>query len=206
MKGTCHISYKEDVIVRMNEQSSSYETSIQKITLEHIKTKGLILDIGGGGEGLVSRIEGYKVCAIDIRMSEIKEAQIHGPPSNWFVGDGQYLCFRDGVFDIVTMWFSLGYMCDWSIKQSVLEEAYRVLQKDGKISILASNIPESCERLIFWGHFTLPDGTVSQIGYGVRGGQGQTLDRSVEILENTGFKIQTKEDNDTWFEIQAIKT
>ncbi|MGY5871525.1 MAG: class I SAM-dependent methyltransferase [Candidatus Thorarchaeota archaeon] len=189
----------------MVEQSSKCTTPIQKITLEHIETKGLILDIGGGGEGLVSRIEGSRVCAVDIRLSEIREAQIHGPPANWFVGDGRKLCFQDDVFDVVTLWFSLGYMSNWSIKRRVLEEANRVLNKKGKLSILASNIPQSCERLIFWGHFTLPDGTVSQTGYGVRGGQDQTLERMIELLVNTGFKTQSQEDNDAWFEIQASK-
>ncbi|MBE0525600.1 MAG: class I SAM-dependent methyltransferase [Candidatus Thorarchaeota archaeon] len=185
---------------------SEIETAIQKIRLSKLHSDGPILDIGGGGEGLVSRIEGEKVCAVDIRLSEIREAQIHGPPANWFVGDGQALCFQNNVFDVVTLWFSLGYMSDWSIKTNVLKEAHRVLGKGGKLSILASNIPKSCKRLTFWGHFTFPDGTVSQTGYGVRGGQDQTLDRMTELLGNIGFKIQTREDNDAWFKIKAIKT
>ncbi len=186
------------------ELSSRYETPIQEITLRHIKTEGLILDIGGGGEGLVSRIEGKKVCAIDIRLSEIREAQIHGPPSNWFVGDGQHLCFQNNVFDTVTLWFSLGYMSDWSMKKNVLEEVHRVLIKKGRLSILASKIPEDCERLIFWGNFTLPDGTVSQTGYGVIGGQDQTPERVVQLLKSIGFEVSSQ-DNGVWFEIQASK-
>lgn len=187
------------------EDHSTYTTSIQKITLKQIQTEGRILDIGGGGEGLVSRIGGTRVCAVDIRMSEIREAQIHGPPANWFVGDGQALCFQEDVFDVVTLWFSLGYMSDWAIKQSVLKDAYRVLVEGGRLSILASRIPESCERLTFWGHFTFPDGTISQIGYGVRGGQEQTLERITELLSDFGFKIRSHEDNNEWFEIQAVK-
>ncbi|MHA1615687.1 MAG: class I SAM-dependent methyltransferase, partial [Candidatus Thorarchaeota archaeon] len=151
----------------MEKQSSNCTTPIQKIALKQIQTEGRILDIGGGGEGLVSRIGGTKVCALDIRISEIREARIHGPPSNWFVGDGQALCFQENVFDVVTLWFSMGYMSDWVIKQRVLKEAHRVLVEGGKLSILASRIPESCERLTFWGHFTFPDDTISQIGYGV---------------------------------------
>ncbi len=189
----------------MEEQSSTYTTPIQKITLEQIQTEGLILDIGGGGEGLVSRIGGTKVCAVDIRISEIREAQIHRPPSNWFVGDGQALCFQKNVFDVVTLWFSLGYMSAWAIKQKVLKEAHRVLGENGRLSILASRIPESCERLIFWGHFTFPDGTISQIGFGTRGGQEQTLERITELLLGTGFKIRSHEDYNEWFEIQAVK-
>ena len=184
---------------------TNIETSIQRINLKKLHSDGSILDIGGGGEGLVSRIEGSKVCAVDIRMSEIREAQIHGPPSNWFVGDGQALCFQDNVFEVVTLWFSLGYMSDWAIKQRVLKEAHRVLGENGRLSILASRIPESCERLIFWGHFTFPDGTISQIGFGTRGGQEQTLERMTELLLDTRFKIRFHEDNNEWFEIQAVK-
>ena len=187
------------------EDHSTYTTSIQKITLKQIQTEGRILDIGGGGEGLVSRIGGTRVCAVDIRMSEIREAQIHGPPANWFVGDGQALCFQEDMFDVVTLWFSLGYMSDWAIKQRVLKEAHRVLVEGGRLSILASRIPESCERLIFWGHFTFPNGTISQIGYGVRGGQEQTLERMTRLLSDIGFKIRSQEDNNEWFEIQAVK-
>jgi ubiquinone/menaquinone biosynthesis C-methylase UbiE len=184
---------------------STYETPVQKITLEKVPTDGLILDIGGGGEGLVSRIEESKVCAVDIRISEIREAQIHGPPANWFVGDGQRLCFQDSVFDFVTLWFSMGYMSDWTIKQNVLVEAYRVLCKDGRLSILDSKISGIYDRMVFWGHFTLPDGTLSQTGYGVRGKQEQTLERVNELVESTGFRIQYREDNDAWFKIQALK-
>jgi ubiquinone/menaquinone biosynthesis C-methylase UbiE len=205
LKGDSGPYNEEDVTESMEKQSSTCTTPIQKIELKQIQTAGLILDVGGGGEGLVSRIEGSKVCAVDIRMSEIREAQIHGPPANWFVGDGQALCFQDDAFDVVTFWFSLGYMSNWTVKQSVLKEAYRVLDKKGVLSILASRIPESCERLIFWGHFTLPNGNISQTGYGVRGGQGQTLERVAELLEKTEFRIKSQVNHDAWFEIQAIK-
>jgi ubiquinone/menaquinone biosynthesis C-methylase UbiE len=195
----------KDETIAMEEHSTTNTTSIQKISLDPLHSEGMILDIGGGGEGLVSRITEAKVCALDIRISEIREAQIHGSPANWFVGDGQSLCFQDGVFDTVALWFSLGYMKDWSTKENVLKEAYRVLNQKGKISILASNITGSYERLIFWGHFTFPDGTVSQIGYGVRGGQDQTLERLTSLLQKIGFKIQSQENNDAWFRIQATK-
>lgn len=179
------------------------ETLVQKISLKELSTEGLILDIGGGGEGLVSRIGGEKVCAVDIRMSEIREAQIHGAPANWFVGDGQRLGFKDASFDTVTLWFSLGYMREWNIKLRVLEEAKRVLTKQGEISILASKIPDSAERFVFWAHFTLPDGSISQTGYGVRGNQGQTLEKIVDLLNDLEFKISNTEDHGGWFSILA---
>ncbi|MFW9789448.1 MAG: class I SAM-dependent methyltransferase, partial [Candidatus Thorarchaeota archaeon] len=139
----------------MPETENHIETDEQRIMLEQLEGEGLILDIGGGGEGLVSRIEGDRVCALDIRLSEIREAQIHGQSSNWFVADGRNLCFKDETFDVVTLWFSLGYMSDWSTKKKVIEAAFRTLKRTGRISIMASRIPESSTSLIFWGMFTL---------------------------------------------------
>jgi ubiquinone/menaquinone biosynthesis C-methylase UbiE len=190
----------------MTESQTHIETPEQKIKLERFENEDLILDIGGGGEGLVSRIEGDRVCALDIRMSEIREAQIHGHSTNWFVADGRNLCFKDEVFDVVTLWFSLGYMSDWSTKRAVLEAAYRVLKKTGRLSILASRIPDSGASLIFWGTFTLPDGTLSKTGYGMRGGQNQTLHRVLELVTDVGFDQHQYEDHGEWFKLQSRRT
>jgi len=179
------------------------ETLVQIINLEPLTSDGLILDIGGGGEGLTSRIGGERVCAVDIRMSEIKEAQIHGAPANWFVGDGQSLSFKDASFDVVTLWFSLGYLREWDIKLRVLEEVKRVLKEGGEISILACRIPDSAEQFVFWANFTLPDGSISQTGYGVRGNQGQTLKKIVDLLDDLQFKVLKTEDHGEWFSITA---
>jgi ubiquinone/menaquinone biosynthesis C-methylase UbiE len=187
------------------ESQSLLETQVKKINLQHFSGKGLILDIGGGGEGLVSRIDGDRTCALDIRMSEIREAQIHGQSSNWFAADGANLCFNDEVFDIVTLWFSLGYMNNWTTKHAVFEAAHRVLKKNGRLSIMASRIPESNERLIFWAEFTLPDGTNSRIGYGVKGGQNQTLPRILELATKVGFGQHLHEDHDEWFKVESRK-
>jgi ubiquinone/menaquinone biosynthesis C-methylase UbiE len=178
---------------------------VQKIELQGFSEEGLILDIGGGGEGLVSRIERDRVCAVDIRMSEIREAQIHGHSTNWFAADGENTCFHNEVFDIVTLWFSLGYMSDWTTKQRVLEEAYRVLKKNGRLSVLASKIPKTSDRFVFWANFTMPDGFTSKIGYGVRGGQSQTLHRVLELVGKAGFGQHQFEDHDEWFKVDSWK-
>ncbi len=185
---------------------SRVETSIQNIRLKRLNSEGLILDIGGGGEGLVSRIEGERVCAVDIQMNEIREAQIHGGSSNWVVGDGRYLCFSDSSFDVVTLWFSLGYMRDWTVKKRVLEEAHRVLKTHGTISILSSKIPDSVEEFVFWALFTLPDGTLSKTGYGVRGNQGQTMKKVLDLITPLDFTILNIEDHEEWFSITATRS
>ncbi|MCK5151943.1 MAG: class I SAM-dependent methyltransferase [Candidatus Thorarchaeota archaeon] len=183
-----------------------FEPPDQKIPLERIPGDGLIVDIGGGGEGLVSRIEGTRVCAIDKKMDEIREAMIHNPPSNWFVGDGAHLSFKDDVFDVVTLWFSLGYMKDWHIKRAVLLDAYRVLKEGAIISIKATKIVCEEERLVFRVDYSLPDGTLSRTGYGLKGQQNQTLQTVMTCLQEIGFEVTEYHDYDHWFTIEGAKS
>ncbi|MHA1882052.1 MAG: class I SAM-dependent methyltransferase [Candidatus Thorarchaeota archaeon] len=188
------------------DDASRFEVPQQEITLEQIPGTGRIIDIGGGGEGLVSRIEGQRVCALDRRISEVREARIHDPPVNWIVGDGQMLSFRNSAFQVATSWFSLGYMPSWEVKKRVMQEVHRVLEKDGVYSIIACTIDCEEEVYIFRVLYTLPDGTISQTGYGVRGGQGQTPSTVSKLLGEVGFTGIEISDNGYWFQITARKT
>ena len=187
------------------QNASTFEVPTQEIRLNRLPQGENILDVGGGGEGLVSRIEGARVCAIDIRMDEIREARIHDPPSNWFVGDGGALCFRNSSFQVATLWFSLGYMRDWEIKHKVMKEVQRVLKQDGVVSIMASKIVCKEDRFLFRVVYTLPDGTISQTGYGVRGKQDQTLESISRLLEDIGFRLERAQEHEHWFEILAVR-
>ena len=183
-----------------------FEPPSQKIKLGRIWKKGLIIDIGGGGEGLVSRIEGPRVCAVDIRMDEIREARIHNPPSNWFACDGSQLCFHSSTFEVVTLWFSLGYMKEWNLKSAVLSEAYRVLGHGGEISIKAAKIDCREERLVFRADYTLPDGSLSRTGYGLKGQQNQTIETVAELVRDVGFQLVQCDDYGHWFSMEGSKS
>jgi ubiquinone/menaquinone biosynthesis C-methylase UbiE len=182
-----------------------YLSPIQEITLDALPKDGLILDIGGGGEGLVSRIGGERVCAVDYRMNEILEAKIYDPPASWFLSNAIHLPFRQDSFDIATLWFSLGYMREWSTKEHVLAQVLNVLRPGGVLSVLASRIDCREERFIFNALFTLPNGIVSRVGYGVQGSQGQTLDRLCSLIRRVGFEDLQIQDHDWWFSIQAYR-
>ncbi len=189
----------------MKDSLSSSSSPVQIIHLEDLPKDRLILDIGGGGEGLVSRIGGKHVCAVDYRMSEILEAKIHDPPANWFVADAGSLPFRDCSFDMITLWFSLGYMTGWTTKERILAQSFRALKRGGDLSIYASRIDCREEHFIFNALLILPDGTVSKVGYGVRGNQGQTTDSVRSLLKRVGFDDLHTEDNDWWFKVHAHK-
>ena len=46
---------------------SDYNAETQTIEVSRIETNGLILDVGGGGEGIIGRLNGKQVVAIDTR-------------------------------------------------------------------------------------------------------------------------------------------
>ncbi|MHA1771273.1 MAG: class I SAM-dependent methyltransferase [Candidatus Thorarchaeota archaeon] len=186
-------------------QIPTFETPQQKVTLQELRRDQLILDVGAGGEGIVARLGGKQVCAVDIRMDEIREARIHDPPAQWLVADGRRLCFADNTFDMVTFWFSLGYFRTAENKRESLSEAYRVLQDDGILSIKAAQINCEEERFIFRVLYIFPDGTLSSVGYGVKGGQEQTMKSMKDLIENAGFKCKNCKSHGHWFEIIAGK-
>ena len=189
----------------MTEERTVFETPVQYIELQALPSDNLILDVGGGGEGLASRIGKQQVCAIDYRMSEIREAKIHGAPANWFACDARSLCFVDSKFDLATIWFSLGYMRDDNTKRNVLKEVFRVLKSGATVSLMASKV--ICEKDVFVIHilYTLPDSTESRTGYGVTGNQIQTLETILQLMTSIGFEIKNSKDYEYWFYIEASR-
>ncbi len=182
-----------------------YEPPIQKIKLEALPDTGTIIDVGGGGDGLVSRIAGKRVCAVDINIDKIREARIYEQGANWFNCDGRNLCFEDHVFDIATLWFSLGYMRTWEMKQQVLIEIGRVLKANGELSIWACRI--DCEEVgaLFRVDLILPDKSVSRFGFGVAGQQNQTMTTISQILGLSGFDIIDAREVGSFFFIRCLQ-
>ncbi|HZW02510.1 MAG TPA: class I SAM-dependent methyltransferase [Anaerolineaceae bacterium] len=93
--------------------------------------EGSILDVGGGGEGIIGRIYGDAVTAIDLRADELNEAP-EGPVK--IVMDARQMDFRDEQFDHVTCFYSLMYMSRADQVQ-VFREIRRVLRPGGRLSI-----------------------------------------------------------------------
>lgn len=92
---------------------------------------GPILDLGGGGEGIIGLIYGNQVTAIDNRPEELDEAPA-GPVK--LVMDAAHLAFPDGSFQTVTSFFTLMYM-DHDIQRQAISEAARVLRSGGQLHI-----------------------------------------------------------------------
>ena len=71
----------------------------QTIEIKPIKTDGFILDIGGGGEGIIGKLNGTQVAAIDKRPQELEET--HNDALK-IVMDATDLKFLDNTFTAAT--------------------------------------------------------------------------------------------------------
>ncbi|HHY63279.1 MAG TPA: GNAT family N-acetyltransferase [Bacillota bacterium] len=107
------------------------------INLSGLTAPGLVLDVGGGGEGIIGSVLGRQVVAIDILREELEESS---NDALRLVMDARSMQFLDGSFDEATCFFSLMYMSPESIPR-VLSEIFRVLAPGGRLRIWDAEIP-----------------------------------------------------------------
>lgn len=114
-----------------------------EVNIENFESEGYILDIGGGGEGVIGQLKGPDVIAIDIRLEELEEA----PPGPLkIVMDARTLLFLDCSFSTVTSFFTLMYVREWEEKAKILAEVSRVLKPGGRFilwEVDLSDIPQT---------------------------------------------------------------
>jgi ubiquinone/menaquinone biosynthesis C-methylase UbiE len=178
-------------------------TPFQEIIISEIPS-GSVIDIGGGGEGVIAQVGGERVTAIDKRQSEIDEAIDKAPEAKWMVADALDLPFEDEQFDNATAFFSGMYMSHED-KRNVFKEVYRVLPLDGEFWIWDSKIKTEKQRFLIVLTISLPGEKKFNTGYGTRiTNQDESIFK--EYLEEAGFQIEETEVNKYWFFIKAKKS
>lgn len=118
-------------------QSRFFWFESQQVTLEDFPASGLILDIGGGGEGIIGRLKGSQVVAIDRLRCELEDAPA-GPLK--IIMDARELQFLDGTFNTATAFFSFMFIPP-ADHASVLGEVYRVLAPGGRLLLWDFDFP-----------------------------------------------------------------
>ena len=114
-----------------------YKLDTQSVDLRSIHIEGRTLDIGGGGEGVISRLVGESVISIDPDKLELQETPIDCLK---IIMGAEDLKFIDDSFYTVTSFFTLMYI-NKGKHQKVISEIYRVLKIGGSLLIWDVRIP-----------------------------------------------------------------
>lgn len=180
----------EELLNQISEfiQEFTYSSKPQSIELSRIETEGLILDIGGGGEGIIGKLNGKQVVAIDKSKRELKETQNE---ASKIVMDATDLKFLPESFDVCTSFFSLMYI-PRNKHLKVFEEAHRVLKDNGRFLLWDAEIPErfgDYKAFMVRLKVKLPNEEI-EAGYGVKW-QTQNIEYFKEIAQKTRFKLLT---------------
>jgi ubiquinone/menaquinone biosynthesis C-methylase UbiE len=170
-----------------------------KVSLE--KLEGLVLDIGGGGEGTIAKAYGSETVCLDILKTEIDEARSRGAVANWVLCDACAMPFREGAFNVATFFFSLMYMKTPEKKRAVLTETRRVLKADGSLHVWDATVREKPDLFVIFVEANLPNGEKISMGYGVKGtaDKEQTLGLVSRLALEAGFKAAETEPHKDWF-------
>jgi len=101
-----------------------------------------ILDLGCGNGRLYEIFKDKNIDYIGIDISEklIRLAQTKYPETQFLVGDGLDLPFKDNSFDVVYSIAVFHHIPSQALRIQFLKEAKRVLKKDGKIILTVWNL------------------------------------------------------------------
>lgn len=162
---------------------------LHALDISNVELKGRILDIGGGGEGIIGQLKGERVVAIDRRESELIEAA----PGDYLkiVMDAKELKFLDESFETATAFFTFMYapLLD---HEKIFQEIYRVLKDGGEFAMWDLTIPKRDIRSKnYYGvnlEVTIGDKNIST-GYAVSWKKEQNLKYYSNLGKTIGFKI-----------------
>lgn len=91
----------------MNQDERMFSIDVQSLNLIEFRQEGRVLDIGGGGEGIIGQVLGERVIAIDNRSDELEEAP---EGSLKIIMDARELKFLNKTFDGITSFSTLMYI------------------------------------------------------------------------------------------------
>lgn len=162
---------------------------------------GKILDVGGGGEGVIGRLYTDHVIAIDNRKEELDEA-----PEGFkkMLMDATDMSFDDNTFDCVTAFYSLMFMNEKN-QEKALSESARVLKEGGELHIwdcdIDSAYPEPfCIDVVV----ELPDERLS-VTYGICKQGRQSKGTIMDICTNVGLRFVAGKTDECGFYLRFIK-
>jgi SAM-dependent methyltransferase len=177
----------------------------QEVVLEDFAADGYVLDIGGGGEGIIGQLKPQQVVAIDINARELLGAPA-GPLK--IVMDATDLKFLDETFRTATSFFTLMYMKPED-QERALRELHRVLQPGGRLLVWDVILPVRADPVKDIAVFPL---TVRMPGREVKTGYGTFFPPSphdvpyfVAMAQRTGFSVRSQRESGRTFYLELWK-
>jgi len=176
------------------------------INISEVKINGRILDIGGGGSGVITRFKESQVVAIDPFENEFGSVPNLGGLK--IIMDATDLKFLENSFESVTAFFTLMYI-PIENHLRVFEEIKRVLKKGGEFMLWDVNIPKrgnnQKDMIGVELKVILPKETIDA-GYGVFWDKEQNNQHFLNLAQQIGFKIIENEQKDEIYYIRMQKT
>ncbi len=164
---------------------------------------GSILDVGGGGEGIIGRVYGKQVTAIDKLQSELDEAPCD---CEKLVMDACKLDFADQSFANVTFFYTFMFMerTEW---QQALAEANRVLTVSGKLFIWDAVIESAYPEPFLVDLLVDCDGEEVKTTYGIGKLEAkQDAQTFVDLAAELGLKLVGSSEGSGQFFLQFERT
>lgn len=190
----------EEFVKEVLLKERAYNVGPYKIDLSNIKLNGKILDIGGGGQGIIGQFKGEKVVAIDHNKSELEDS-----PSTRdlkIIMDARELMFLENTFETVTAFFTFMYIPVKEHKK-IFEEIHRVLKSNGEFALWDVIIPNkgNDKRDIFFIRLEVKiEEKYHDAGYGVLWDKEQDMNYYSSLGRRLGFEtLESKEENDTFY-------
>ena len=164
-----------------------------------------IIDLGGGGEGIIGQLYKENVTAVDSRQDELDETP-DGPTK--VCANAMNLPFEDNSFASATAFYFFMYLQSNDYKD-VIKEAFRVLKPGGLFYIWDTLIPpkthELKELFLVPVIAELPNKFI-HTAYGVKwSNRLMNCDILSDITLEIGFKVHTKAENKNSFTLVCQK-
>jgi len=187
----------------MNEEryllSEVYNLKLKK-EFEDVK----LLDIGGGGEGIIGNLYGKEAVVVDIRKDELEETNNEALK---MVMDAKHMPFLDDSFDVITFFYALMYMSK-ETQREVLRETKRVLKPGAKVIIWDNTLPvyDGTEKDIYVSKLEIHyNDTIVETGYGIKMDEnGQTAESIISMAEEVGLTIDKVVHDKEHFRIECL--
>lgn len=177
----------------------------QTVQLEDFAAEGYVLDIGGGGEGIIGQLKPSQVIAIDLSARELLGAPA-GPLK--IVMDATDLKFLDETFNTATSFFTLMYM-KAADQERAARELHRVLRPGGRLLVWDVRLPARFDPVKDIAVYPLDIrflGRTVSTGYGTLFPDApHDIPYFVSLLEKVGFSVEAPRSSGLTFFIEARK-